>query len=178
MVSGDIELEYQMIYGVFEVVKLSWLIERSHWMAPLLFSYQKSLPYFWFSISLHYASIYLTTVGHSLQKLWQQSLIFFCIARVKQKSCKKLVGHNDVHCIQDTEAVEKRPVPVDNEILAIQYQKISSNYQEEEEHGAHQPEENETVSQSIENNDTSSKRKLHDGGVAVIPEIKYTSLFF
>ncbi|CAN6328904.1 unnamed protein product [Urochloa humidicola] len=93
------------------------------------------------------------------------------IIRVKQKSCKKLVGHNDVLCIQDPEVVEKRPLPVDDEILAIEYQKDGGKYLEEEEHGDHQPEENATVSHSIENNATSSKRKLHDG-VAGIPEIK------
>nr|CAB3465727.1 unnamed protein product [Digitaria exilis] len=92
------------------------------------------------------------------------------IIRVEQKSCKKLVGHNDVHCIQDPEVVEKRPLPVDNEILAIQYHTDGSKYQEEE-HGDLQPEENATLSHSIENNGTSSKRKLHDG-VAGIPEIK------
>ncbi|CAN6351595.1 unnamed protein product [Urochloa humidicola] len=93
------------------------------------------------------------------------------IIRVKQKSCKKLVGHNDVLCIQDPEVVEKRPLPVDDEILAIEYQKDGSKYLEEEEHGDHQPEENATVRHSIENNATSSKRKLHDG-VAGISEMK------
>nr|CAB3461933.1 unnamed protein product [Digitaria exilis] len=93
------------------------------------------------------------------------------IIRVEQKSCKKLVGHNDVHCIQDPEVVEKRPLPVDDEILAIQYHTDGSKYQEEEEHGDLQPEENATLSHSIGNNGTSSKRKLHDG-VAGIPEMK------
>ncbi|CAN6355805.1 unnamed protein product [Urochloa humidicola] len=93
------------------------------------------------------------------------------IIRVKQKSCKKLVGHNDVLCIQDPEVVEKRPLPVDDEILAIEYQNDGSKYLEEEEHGDHQPEENANVSHSIENNATGSKRKLHDG-IAGIPEIK------
>ncbi|CAL4907081.1 unnamed protein product [Urochloa decumbens] len=97
------------------------------------------------------------------------------IIRVKQKSSKKLVGNNDVLCIQDPEVVEKRPLPVDDEILAIEYQKDSSKYLEEEEHGNHQLEENATVSHSIENNATSSKRKLHDG-VAGIPEIKRKKL--
>ncbi|CAL4899722.1 unnamed protein product [Urochloa decumbens] len=97
------------------------------------------------------------------------------IIRVKQKSSKKLVGNNDVLCIQDPEVVEKRPLPVDDEILAIEYQKDSSKYLEEEEHGDHQLVENATVSHSIENNATSSKRKLHDG-VAGIPEIKRKKL--
>ncbi|CAL5093848.1 unnamed protein product [Urochloa decumbens] len=97
------------------------------------------------------------------------------IIMVKQKSCKKLVGNNDVLCIQDPEVVEKRPLPVDDEILAIEYQKDGSKYLEEEEHGDHQPEENATVSHSIENNATSSKRKLRDG-VAGIPEIKRKKL--
>ncbi|XP_022681263.1 coilin isoform X1 [Setaria italica] len=97
------------------------------------------------------------------------------IIRVKQKSCKKLGGHNDVHCIQDPEVVEKRPLPVDHEILAIEYQKDGSKYQEEEEDGDRQPEENATVSHNIENNGACSKRKCHDG-VAGIPEIKRKKL--
>ncbi|PUZ66870.1 hypothetical protein GQ55_3G378400 [Panicum hallii var. hallii] len=97
------------------------------------------------------------------------------IIRVKQKSCKKLLGHNDVHSIQDPEVVEKRALPVDDQILAIQYQKDDSKYQEEEEHGDCQPEENATVSHSTENNGTSSKRKWHDD-VARVPEIKRKKL--
>jgi coilin len=102
--------------------------------------------------------------------------MFFCIARVKQKSCKKLLSHNDVHCIQDPEDIEKRLLPVDHEMLAIEYQKDGSKFQEEEEHGDCQPEENATVSHNIKNNGACSKRKYHDG-VAGIPEIKYTNLF-
>ncbi|XP_039839153.1 coilin-like isoform X3 [Panicum virgatum] len=97
------------------------------------------------------------------------------IIRVKPKSCKKLVGHNDVHSIQDPEVVEKRALPVDDQILAIQYQKDDSKYQEEEEHGDRQPEENATVSHSTENNGTSSKRKSLDD-VARVPEIKRKKL--
>ncbi|CAD6263903.1 unnamed protein product [Miscanthus lutarioriparius] len=90
------------------------------------------------------------------------------IIRVKQKSCTKQVGHNDVHCIQDHEIIEKRPLPVDDRILAIQDQKDGCKHQEEEAHD-HQLEENATASHSIENNETNSKRKWSDG-IAEIPE--------
>jgi len=80
-----------------------------------------------------------------------------------------------VHSIQDPEVVEKRALPVDDQILAIQYQKDDSKYQEEEEHGDRQPEENATVSHSTENNGTSSKRKSLDD-VARVPEIKRKKL--
>lgn len=81
-----------------------------------------------------------------------------------------------MHCIQDPEVVDKRPLPVDGEILAIQYHTDGSKYQEEEEHDDLQPEQNATLSHSVENNGTISKRKSHDG-VAGIPEIKYTLYF-
>jgi len=81
-----------------------------------------------------------------------------------------------VHSIQDPEVVEKRALPVDDQILAIRYQKDDSKYQEEEEHGDRQPEENATVSHSTENNGTSSKRKSLDD-VARVPEIKYLIYF-
>jgi len=90
------------------------------------------------------------------------------IIRVKQKSCTKQVGHNDVHCIQGHEIIEKKPLPVDDRILAIQDQKDGCKHQEEEVHD-HQLEENATASHSIENNGTSSKRKWNDG-IAEIPE--------
>ncbi|CAN6328342.1 unnamed protein product, partial [Urochloa humidicola] len=35
------------------------------------------------------------------------------------KFCIKLIGRNGVLCIQDPQVVEKRPLPVDDEILAI-----------------------------------------------------------
>ena len=82
-----------------------------------------------------------------------------------------------MHSIQDPEVVEKRAHPVDYQILAIQYQKDDSKYQEEEEHGDRQPEENATVSHSTENNGTSSKRKWHDD-VARVPEMKYLLYFY
>lgn len=91
------------------------------------------------------------------------------IIRVKQKSCRKQVGHNDVHCIRDHDIIEKMPLPVDDKILAIQDQRDGRKHQEEEAHDDHQLEENVTASHSIENNGTSSKRKWNDG-VAEIPE--------
>ena len=81
-----------------------------------------------------------------------------------------------MHSIQDPEVVEKRALPVDDQILAIQYQKDDSKNQEEEEHGDRQPEENATVRHSTENNGTSSKRKWHDD-VARVPEMKYLLYF-
>lgn len=82
-----------------------------------------------------------------------------------------------MHCIQDHEIIEKRPLPVDDKILAIEDQKDGCKHQEEEEaHDDHQLEENATASHSIENNGTSLKRKLNDG-VAEIPESsKYASI--
>ncbi|KAJ1257443.1 hypothetical protein BS78_K016100 [Paspalum vaginatum] len=89
------------------------------------------------------------------------------IIRVKQKSCKKLVGHNK-RCSQDAEIVENKSLRVDDEILTIQYKKDVCNHQEEE-RDDHQPEENTTAIHSMENNGSSSKRKW-DAGVAGIPE--------
>lgn len=81
-----------------------------------------------------------------------------------------------MHRIEDPEIVEKRSLPVDDTILAVQDLKDGCKPQEEEEHYDHQPEENATVGHSTENNGTSSKRKWH-GGVAGIPESsKYASL--
>lgn len=81
-----------------------------------------------------------------------------------------------MHCIQDHEIIEKRPLPVDDRILAIQDQKDGCKHQEEEAHDDHQLEENATASHSIENNDTCSKRKWN-AGVAEIPESsKYASI--
>ncbi|PWZ41000.1 Coilin [Zea mays] len=90
------------------------------------------------------------------------------IIRVKQKSCTKHIEHNDVHCIQDHEIIEKRSLPVDGKILAIQDKKDVCKHQEEA-HDDHQLEENATASHSTENNGTSLKRKRNDG-VADIPE--------
>ncbi|XP_035820651.1 coilin isoform X10 [Zea mays] len=91
------------------------------------------------------------------------------IIRVKQKSCTKHIEHNDVHCIQDHEIIEKRSLPVDGKILAIQDKEDVCKHQEEEAHDDHQLEENATASHSTENNGTSLKRKRNDG-VADIPE--------
>lgn len=79
------------------------------------------------------------------------------IIRVKQKSCKNIVHHNAVHCIQEPEIVEKRPLPTDEKILAIEYQMDCGKHQEEV-HCEYQSEENATSNQ-----DTSSKRKQRDG---------------
>ncbi|XP_035820648.1 coilin isoform X3 [Zea mays] len=89
--------------------------------------------------------------------------------KVKQKSCTKHIEHNDVHCIQDHEIIEKRSLPVDGKILAIQDKEDVCKHQEEEAHDDHQLEENATASHSTENNGTSLKRKRNDG-VADIPE--------
>jgi coilin len=83
-----------------------------------------------------------------------------------------------VHCIQDHEIIEKRSLPVDGKILAIQDKEDVCKHQEEEAHDDHQLEENATASHSTENNGTSLKRKRNDG-VADIPESsKYASICF
>ncbi|KAL6854300.1 hypothetical protein ACP4OV_019203 [Aristida adscensionis] len=97
------------------------------------------------------------------------------VVRVKQKSCKNMVRHNDVHCIQDPEIVEKRPLPIDDEFLAIEYKK-DDNRQEGEQQGDHQQEENATVSHSIENGDTCSKRKWHDDDAGIAESSKKKKL--
>ncbi|TVT97952.1 hypothetical protein EJB05_56778 [Eragrostis curvula] len=90
------------------------------------------------------------------------------IVRVKQKSCKNMIRHNDVPCVQDPMIVEKRPLPADGKILAIEYKKDDNKHHEEEQ-GCRQHEENATISHNVESNDTSSKRKCPDG-IAEIPE--------
>ncbi|KAL6893449.1 hypothetical protein ACP4OV_007547 [Aristida adscensionis] len=97
------------------------------------------------------------------------------VVRVKQKSCKNMVRHNDAHCIQDPEIVEKRPLPIDDEILAIEYKK-DDNRQEGEQQGDHQHEENATVSHNIENGDTCSKRKWHDDDAGIAESSKKKKL--
>ena len=129
-------------------------------------------------------SLYIIYLAHNRVPLLtdlmylQQSLFYFFIARVKQKSFKKMVGHNDVHCIQDPEIVEKRPLPINDEILAIEYQDDGCKHQEEGEEGDHQPEEIAIVSRNIESDDKSSKRKWSDGDSGITESSKYTSLLF
>ncbi|KAL6622930.1 hypothetical protein ACP70R_032809 [Stipagrostis hirtigluma subsp. patula] len=94
------------------------------------------------------------------------------IIRVKQKSCNDMVRHNDVHHIQDPEIVEKRPLLVDDEILAIEYKKDVNNKQEEEQQYDHQHEENTTITHYIENDDTYSKRKSRDGEAGIAESSK------
>ncbi|KAI5019572.1 hypothetical protein ZWY2020_044460 [Hordeum vulgare] len=91
------------------------------------------------------------------------------IIRVKQKTCNRMVHHDDVHCIEDPEKVEMRPLPTDDKILAIEYQIDGGKHQEEEVHCDHQPEENVTSNHNLENGHTSSKRKRKDED-ARIPE--------
>ncbi|KAL6854299.1 hypothetical protein ACP4OV_019202 [Aristida adscensionis] len=95
------------------------------------------------------------------------------VVRVKQKSCKNMVRHNDVHCIQDPEIVEKRPLPIDDDVLAIDYKK-DDNRQGEQQRD-HQHEENATLSHNIENGDTCSKRKWHDDDAGIAESSKTTA---
>uniref|UniRef100_A0ACD5ZTN0 Uncharacterized protein n=1 Tax=Avena sativa TaxID=4498 RepID=A0ACD5ZTN0_AVESA len=113
--------------------------------------------------------IVLTMDGFSLPP-FESTCIFRDkdIIRVKQKTCKSIVHHNDVHGIEDPEIVEKRPLPTDDKILAIEYQIDRSKHQEEV-HCHHQPEDNSTSNHNLENGHTSSKRKWRDGD-ARIPE--------
>ncbi|KAM0921885.1 hypothetical protein ACQ4PT_006558 [Festuca glaucescens] len=89
------------------------------------------------------------------------------IIRVKQKTCKSTVHHNDVHCIEDPEIVEKRSLPTDDKVLAIEYRIDCSKHQEEEVHCDHQPEENSKSNHNLENGHTSLKRKWRDGDARI-----------
>ncbi|KAM0838717.1 hypothetical protein ACQ4PT_060785 [Festuca glaucescens] len=89
------------------------------------------------------------------------------IIRVKQKTCKSTVHHNDVHCIEDPEIVEKRSLPTDDKVLAIEYRIDCSKHQEEEVHCDHQPEENSKSNHNLENGHTSLKRKWRDGDTRI-----------
>ena len=98
--------------------------------------------------------------------------------RVKQKTCKTIVHHNDVHCIEDPEIVEKRPLPTDDKILAIEYPIDCSKHQEEEVHCDHQPENNSMSNHNLESGHTSLKRKLRDGDASIPESSKYTTFLF
>ncbi|GJM87549.1 hypothetical protein PR202_ga03514 [Eleusine coracana subsp. coracana] len=89
------------------------------------------------------------------------------VVRVKQKSWKNMIKHDDVDYVQDPMVVEKQPLPTDDKILAIEYKKDENKNQEEQ--GGHQHHENATISHNIESIDTRSKRKCRDGD-AGIPE--------
>jgi hypothetical protein len=115
--------------------------------------------------------------------LWKWCYLQQCLlplsldCRVKQKTCKSTVHHNDVHCIQDPEIVEKRSLPTDDKVLAIEYRIDSSKHQEEEVHCDHQPEENPKSNHNLENGRTSLKRKWRDGDARIPGSSKYPPLF-
>ncbi|KAK3136496.1 hypothetical protein QOZ80_5BG0436610 [Eleusine coracana subsp. coracana] len=89
------------------------------------------------------------------------------VVRVKQKSWKNTIKHDDVDYVQDPMVVEKQPFPTDDKILAIEYKKDENKNQEEQ--GGHQHHENASISHNIESIDTRLKRKCRDGD-AGIPE--------
>jgi hypothetical protein len=58
---------------------------------------------------------------------------------------------DDMHCVQDPMIEEKKPLPMDDKILAIEY---DANKHQEEEQGGHQLQENGTIRHAMESNDT------------------------
>uniref|UniRef100_A0A0D9XYN2 Uncharacterized protein n=1 Tax=Leersia perrieri TaxID=77586 RepID=A0A0D9XYN2_9ORYZ len=85
------------------------------------------------------------------------------IIRVKQKISKKIAQHNDVHCIEDPEIVDKRPLPIDDEILAIEYKKDDDGNQQEDVQYNHQNGDNAASRFNAQNGDATLKRKCQDG---------------
>ncbi|KAF0890140.1 hypothetical protein E2562_038142 [Oryza meyeriana var. granulata] len=85
------------------------------------------------------------------------------IIRVKQKISKKITQHNDVHCIEGPEIVEKRPLPIDDEMLAIEYEKDDDSNQQEDVQYNHQNGDNAASHFNTRNDDITLKRKCQDG---------------
>uniref|UniRef100_A0A0E0MLG5 Uncharacterized protein n=1 Tax=Oryza punctata TaxID=4537 RepID=A0A0E0MLG5_ORYPU len=85
------------------------------------------------------------------------------IIRVKQKTSKKIAQHNDVHCIEGPEIVEKRPLPTDDEMLAIEYERDDDSNQQEGVQYNHQNVVNATSHFNTRNDDITLKRKCQDG---------------
>lgn len=88
---------------------------------------------------------------------------FFFIIRVKQKASKRITQHNDVHCIEGPEIVEKQPLPTDNEMLAIEYKKDDDSNQQEGVQYNHQNVVNAASHYNTRNDDITLKRKCQDG---------------
>uniref|UniRef100_A0A0E0RG42 Uncharacterized protein n=1 Tax=Oryza rufipogon TaxID=4529 RepID=A0A0E0RG42_ORYRU len=85
------------------------------------------------------------------------------IIRVKQKASKRITQHNDVHCIEGPEIVEKQPLPTDDEMLAIEYKKDDDSNQQEGVQYNHQNVVNAASHYNTRNDDITLKRKCQDG---------------
>uniref|UniRef100_J3NCQ7 Coilin n=2 Tax=Oryza brachyantha TaxID=4533 RepID=J3NCQ7_ORYBR len=84
------------------------------------------------------------------------------IVRVKQKISKKIAQHNDGHCIEDPEVVEKQPLRIDDEMLTIEYEKDDDSNQQDVQYN-HQNGDNTTSHFNTQNGNKILKRKCQDG---------------